>query len=346
MSKIIVFGDIHIYSHKNSLQRLQDCLDALRWVLETARSKGIRTAIFLGDFFHDRQKIQVIAYHNAFDILKEYKDIEIKMLLGNHDLWFYDKWDISSVMPLSALPNVEVISKPCTLEVEGLSVDFIPFTHDPISIIKGFQKKSRILCSHLAIDGAILNARHNIKAEVSIESEKDVIRVTKDVLRGWEKVFLGHYHCAQKVSETVEYVGSPLQLDFSDAGQTKHIVVLDTRNLDCEYIANDFSPKHVVVKLEELDKAELDNNFVQIQVENVDSSDIIDIRKSVLDSAKVQTLEFKEIKQRTEKSGEVLQEKFDIAKGDVLDRWVQTVGIGDLEHSKLLQIGKNIINEN
>jgi DNA repair exonuclease SbcCD nuclease subunit len=103
MAKVLLFTDLHIHNHKQSLQRLQDCLDVLRWAFQTARDREIKDVLFLGDLFHDRQKIQVMAYHNTFQVFEEYRDLNIYLLLGNHDLWFHDKWDISSVMPLSAL---------------------------------------------------------------------------------------------------------------------------------------------------------------------------------------------------------------------------------------------------
>lgn len=347
MSKILFFSDIHIHSHKNSLQRLQDCLDVLRWVFQTARDRGIKEVVFLGDLFHDRQKIQVIAYHNAFDIFWEYRDLNVYLLLGNHDLWFYDKWDISSVTPLMGLPNVDVISKPCTKEIGSTSIDFLPFTHDPISNIKtDFKNKSKILCAHLAVDDAILNKLHNTKSEVSIENEKDVIKVTKDIFDGWQKVFLGHYHCAQKLDSVVEYIGSPLELSFNEAFQEKHVIILDTDTFEQKYVVNDFSPKHLIIRSNEINTSDLANNFVQIQVEDVESVKILDIRQTILESVKVKSLEFKELKNRNiEKDHQELQGKFDLAKGDVLERYISAVGLGRMDFKKLLQIGKDICYE-
>jgi DNA repair exonuclease SbcCD nuclease subunit len=344
MSRILLFSDIHVAAHKNSLQRLQDCLDTLRWAFQTARERRIADVLFLGDLFHDRQKIQVIAYHNTYQIFREYPDLNIHLLLGNHDLWFYDKWDISSVIPLSALSNVDVIVKPCTKTIAGLPIDFIPFTHDPVAVVReNFKTKSPVLCGHLAIDDSTLNALYSTKAEVSIESEKDVIKVSKDVFAGWKRVFLGHYHCPQRLDQHIEYIGSPLQLSFNEAFQQKHLGILDTGTLECEYVNNTFSPKHLIIRQDEVDKTCLDNNFVQVQVEDVDSSEIIDIRKNILESSTVQSLEFKDIKVRNIKeSHDELQTKFDIANGDVLERYIATVGVGSLEHSKLLTIGKDI----
>lgn len=346
--QILLFTDIHIHAHKQSLQRLQDCLDVLRWTFETARKRNIKNVLFLGDLFHDRQKIQIITYHNTFQIFQEYRDLNIKLLLGNHDLWFYDKWDISSVSPLSALSNVEVIDKPCSVDIDGFSVDFLPFTHDPIDVLKVFSgKKSDILCGHVALDGAILNSLYSTTAEVSIESEKDVIRVSKEIFEGWKKVFLGHFHFGQKIKDSnIEYIGSPLELSFGEAFQDKHVVIFDTDTFECEYVKNTFSPKHLIIKPNEVANHNLDNCFVQIQVENIDSSDTISMRKKLSEKHKTNSLEFKEIKNKTIKeTSATLQTKFDFVEGDILEKYISTVGT-DLDKKLLLEIGKEIINEN
>lgn len=343
--QILFFTDIHIHSHKQSLQRLQDCLDVLKWTLQTARERNIKDVLFLGDLFHDRQKIQVIAYHNTFKIFNEYKDLNIKLLLGNHDLWFYDKWDISSVMPLSALSNIEVIAEPTTLKVADINIDFLPFTHNPIEVLKYFKTKSKVLCGHVALDDAILNSLYSTMSEVSIENEKDVVKVDKEIFREWKKVFLGHYHCAQKLNDIVEYVGSPLQLNFNEAAQKKHIMILDTETLKTDYIENNFSPKHIIVHSEKALEENLDNAFVQIQVDDSEKIDCIDLRKKIQEKCKTNSLEFKEIKKKVKENHETLQNKFDLSQGDILERYVK-ISNTDLDAKLLLDIVKDLINEN
>lgn len=345
--RILVFSDLHIHAHKSCPQRLQDCLDVLKWAFQTARDRGAKDVIFLGDLFHDRQKISVLAYHSAFQIFQEYRDLRINLLLGNHDLWFYDKWDVSSVQPLGAMDNVRVIAKPCTLDVAGLKVDFLPFTHDPVAVVaEHFRDKSSLLCAHIAVDDATLNALHSTKSEVSIENEKDMVKVSKEVFRGWRRVLLGHYHCPQQLDDRVEYVGSPLQLSFNEAFQQKHLMLLDADTLEHDYVENTFSPRHLILRHDEVVYNDLTNNFVQVQVEDVDSADVIEMRKQIMDGAKVQSLEFKEIKCREEqRDHEQLQVKFDIANGDVLERYMAAVGTGDLDRETLLQIGKDICHE-
>jgi DNA repair exonuclease SbcCD nuclease subunit len=93
MTKILLFSDVHIHPHKKSEKRLDDCLDTLTWVFETAKKNNIKNILFGGDFFHDRSKIESLVLHKTFNILKKYLDgsINFYILLGNHDLLYFEK---------------------------------------------------------------------------------------------------------------------------------------------------------------------------------------------------------------------------------------------------------------
>ena len=96
MSRILIYSDIHIHPHKKKVERLHDCLKAQEWVFQTAKDNNIRDIVFVGDLFQDRQKIDVTTYHLTFDIFEKYLkgDLRVWLLLGNHDLWYYDRWTL------------------------------------------------------------------------------------------------------------------------------------------------------------------------------------------------------------------------------------------------------------
>jgi DNA repair exonuclease SbcCD nuclease subunit len=192
MSKLLIFSDLHCHPHKRSTERLNDCIKCLDWVFKTAVDRNIKNILFLGDLFHDRQKIDVLTYQKTFEVFERYltsnEDIpfEVWLLLGNHDLWHLKKWDISSVNPLRTLPGVHVIDKTCTLLIDGVPISFLPYTDDPTGGVKyllGDRKKywpvdaEKILCGHVAIDGAIWNVMHNTFSEVSVEHDGDMMKV-------------------------------------------------------------------------------------------------------------------------------------------------------------------------
>lgn len=341
MAKILFFSDIHIASHKGSIDRLEDCLKVLQWVFSTAHERNIKEIVFGGDLFQDRQKIQVLAYNKTFNIFAQNKDINLYLLLGNHDLWYYENTDVSSVHPFSAFQNITVIAEPSTIKVGDISIDFLPFTHNPIAAIKKWEKYSPVLVGHIAVDGAVLNFNHRTKAEVSVEHENDMTVVSRDLFDGWDRVFLGHYHGAQKLTDKVEYMGSPLQLSFGEAFQQKHILILDTETMEVEQVINDFSPKHLIVDSGDI-PSDLGKDFVRVYVENLHSSDVIDLKNNVKNKSPNAHVTYHEKEVENKENKEEKMKKFNLATGDLLERFVFASST-DLELNTLLKIAKEEI---
>ncbi len=350
-NKILLFADAHIHPHKKSFDRLKDCLTALDWVFETAKDHKIKDVVFAGDLFQDRQKIDVATYSLTFDVLLKHCDgsINLWLLLGNHDLWYHDKWDISSVLPFSALPNVQVVNKPCTLDIRGKEIDFIPYVLDPIDHLKQLEiqtkkrKGLKLLVGHLAIHGAELNTLYHSLADVVLEHDGDMTIVGPELFKCWDQVFLGHYHGAQEI-ENIEYIGSPLQLTFGEAFQEKHVIIYDLKTGKKEYVINDFSPRHLIVSENDVHNYDVENNFVRLSVENRKSIDLLDLKKDVQDK-KPGTLEIvqkpkKEQKQVVEDAKAILHKE-----DEMLETYVKEVDTGDLEKPYLVDIGKYICNQ-
>lgn len=344
---VLIFSDLHVHPHKRSNKRLEDCLAALEWVFQTAKDRKIENIIFGGDLFHDRQKIEVYTYQRTFEVFNKWmkqRIFNIYLLLGNHDLWFNDKTSISSVVPLSALPNVHVISQPSRIEIDGHNWDFIPYTHNPIEAIEYFKNLHSMLeyaIGHIALDGAILHGTQ--QSDVAIEHDGDMIRVSAALFDHYRHVFLGHYHAEQKVNKKVEYVGSPLQLSFGEAFQTKHIIDFDhDRKNQIDYIENEFSPKHFVINLEDKDKYNLDGNFVQIKVADIGATDLISVKKELQENSQYASLEIKQQK-KTIDEHIIHDAKAILYQGDeMLTKYAQQVGYEGLDLEKLLGVGKKI----
>lgn len=345
--EVLIFSDIHLYCHKRKAERLEDCLRALDWVFDTAEERKIENILFGGDLFHDRHKIDVYTYQRTFETLEKRmkgNKFLLYLLLGNHDLWFNDKTTVSSVVPLSALPGVRIISSPERLNICGCNWDFVPFTHNPVETLGVLQKlpgEPEYALGHIALDGAILHGSH--QADVVIEHDGDMITVSASLFDKYKHVFLGHYHAEQRVTPTVEYVGSPLELSFGEAFQTKHIIAFDGKKNKRKYIRNEFSPKHLVIRPEDRDKYDLENNFVQIKVDSLGATDLISMRKEILEKTNLGSLEIKLQKKKMEEKV-IRDAKAILLKGnEMLGRWVDEVGCPDkLGREKLIKIGQKI----
>jgi len=318
-------------------------------VLETAKDHDIKDIVFAGDLFHDREKIDILTYHRTYEILKQHvsEDRRLHLLLGNHDIWYLKKCDVSSVVPLREMPGLNVISTPSTVDIAGQPISFLPYTHDPIQDLKLIKNDHsfKVLFGHLAIDGAVLNSS-GTQAEVSLEHDGDMIKVDKSIFKGWDQVFLGHYHVPQKLSNKVEYIGSPLQLDFSDAFQEKHIIIFDLKTKEKQYIVNDFSPKHLVIPQKDVEKHNLQNNFVKIIVEDISASDIVDMRTELLKEHTFGSLEIKPVLQKNDKNLVLDAKAILLAEDKMLETYLNEIekedGLNGLDKEKLLEIGKSI----
>jgi len=344
-SRVLVFSDIHIACHKKRLDRLQDCLKTLEWVFETAREHGIKYILFGGDLFQDRQKIDILTYHLTFDVFQKYCDgsVEVYLLLGNHDLWYYDRWDIHSVRPLRAVNGVKLVEKPQTLEVAGHKVDFLPYTHQPLEHLDALRKEGggKTLLAHLAVDGAILNNNYSTYSDVIIEHDGDMVRVGASVFDGWEQVFLGHYHCEQKLTPTVEYIGSPLELTFGEANQQKHILIYDLATGDREYVVNNFSPRHLIIPEEDAHKYDLTRNFVRLTVADKSESRIAEMKEE-LKAKKPGSVEVvSEVKVEADQQ-QVDESKLVIAnEEEMLKLWIEA-NQGGLDKERLFATGRKV----
>lgn len=354
MAKALIFSDLHLHSHKESVNRLHDCLAALRWAFETAIAENCDYIFFLGDLFHDRSKIDILNYLRTFEVFVDYMvtrqtPIQMYLLVGNHDMYHRERWDVNSVKPLNVIPNVEIIDRPCTKIIGGVPIDFLPYTSNPVEDLKVLKEDrdavTHLLLSHLAVNGAILNRLYGTKSDVIVEYDNEMTPVTVDLFDDWDMTLLGHYHAAQILNDKVEYVGSPLQLSYGEVFQEKTLIVLDLYTLEKKYITNTFSPRHYIISPSDIDVYDLNGHFVRIVVDDMGRKDLVDIRQQVLEKYKVATFDFKEDDKKSEKDQAVVdQVKAEIGNlDDVLRNWIKATGVpSGLLEDTLLRSGEEI----
>lgn len=314
MTKALICSDLHVHSHKESVDRLQHCLDTLRWIFDTAESQGCDYIFFLGDLFHEKSKIDVLNYLSTFEIFMEHflakkSPMQAYLLIGNHDMYHKERWDVNSVKPLSALTNVHIVDRHCTLNIGGHDIDFCPHSHNPIQLLSSLKgSKSRLLFGHLSVHGAILNKLYGTTADVIVEYDTEMVPVSVDLFDDWDMTILGHYHAAQQINDKVEYIGSPLQLSFGEAFQEKHVMVLDLETLDKTYVVNDFSPRHYIIPSSDEDKYDLNGHFVRVLVDNMGAKDLLETRNRITTKYNVASFDFKENDKKSEQDIEMVEE--------------------------------------
>ena len=109
--EVILFSDLHIGKKSNSASYHDTCLDYAIWLKEKANERNIETLIFLGDFFHDREEINLTSLHVGDQFLRELKEFNIIMIVGNHDCYYKHNAKIHSLSAYSEWENVIVIDE-------------------------------------------------------------------------------------------------------------------------------------------------------------------------------------------------------------------------------------------
>lgn len=355
MNNVLIFSDLHLHNHKKNINRLHDCLKVLDWIFNKAVENSCTDILFLGDLFHERSKIDILNYLRTFEMFMQFfsdhPEINIHLLVGNHDMYHKERWDVNSVKPLVAIPNVHIVDKPQTKVIHGVNVDFLPYVENTPEALKQIKNNRNsqdfhLLLGHLAVHGATLNTVYATTADVIVEYDDVMQFVDPSVFSEWKQTFLGHYHAPQVLTKkgNVEYVGSPLELSYGEAYQDKHIIVFDMDTFKKTYIDNDFSPKHLMVAAEKIHEQDLTNNFVRVVIEDMSSQELIDLRKELSDK-NVAEITFKAKEKKKEDSQTLEDAKAILYKSEeMLEQYVSNTGVPEsLDKKNLLSIGQSIV---
>ena len=338
----MVYTDLHVHAHKDRVDRLHHCIDVQDWVFRKAAEYDCRYIFFLGDLFHDQDKIDVLTYLRTFEcfmkhMIDDAADRDVYLMVGNHDMYLKHRWDVNSVKPFSAIPRVHLIDKPTQMVIGDRKIDWMPHTHSPMKLLDELKAKNGgagdILFGHLAVHGATLNTFFGTKADVINEYDNEMVPVEAKVFDDWGMTILGHYHAAQKLNDKVEYLGSPLQLSFGESFQKKHIMMLDLETLEKEYIENDFSPKHLIIKPNDITDGNYDltGQFLRLEVPEMSAKNLIDLKMEIARAHKPLSLDVKPPEKKTEEDKTVIENARTIIKNvnDMLTTYVESKGVPD-----------------
>src|SRR5690606_15933737 len=74
-----------------------------------------------------------------------------------------------------------------------------------------------------------------------------------------------------------------------------------------EYIKNTFSPQHFIIPESDIEKYDLNNNFIRVVVDNIATSEVVDLRNKLLKENSINTLEIKQAdKKKDDKDDEAM----------------------------------------
>lgn len=240
--RVLIVGDVHWSTYSSIVRkrgvdyskRLENCINSINWVEETAEENECDLIIYLGDFF-DRAELN----SEEITALKEiqWSTIPHQIIVGNHELGSA-QGDYNTTQLFNLLPNFEVIDKP-KVDVEfGPCFLYLPyiFEKDRKSIseyfnsllnkndLENIKNKNIFIFSHNDIKGVNYGA---------FES-KDGFEV-EDIKQNCTVCFNGHIHNnGEIVPNKIINVGNLTGQNFNeDATKYNHkIYILDTNGGD------------------------------------------------------------------------------------------------------------------
>lgn len=115
--------------------------------------------------------------------------------------------------------------------------------------------------------------------------------------------------------------------------------------MEKEYLINDFSPKHLILKPDEIEIYDLNNTFVRVEVETMGKKEQLDTQKEMTTKYDVLSFTFKQ-KEKKEKDKEMLLEAAAILQNEdeMLAQYIKATGVpAGLDSKRLSEKGKECI---
>ena len=230
---------------------------------------GINTVLVLGDTFDRRKYVNFYALDRAkkmfFDKLEE-RGIRVHMLAGNHDTYYKNTNEVNSPdLLLVEYGNIDVISKPETIVVDGTSICMMPWIcaeNYQESLDHITNTKAEICMGHFEIAGFAMHR--------GMESHDGL---AKETFEKFDLVFSGHYH-HRSSDKHIHYLGNPYELTWQDYNDPRGFHLFDLSTRELEFICN---PYRMFERIEyndkdqdpvDLDALELEQKYVKLVVVN------------------------------------------------------------------------------
>jgi DNA repair exonuclease SbcCD nuclease subunit len=237
--KVAVFTDLHVGLKSNSTIHLKDCEEYVDWFIKEAQTAGCETCIFMGDWSHNRNSLNLFTLNTSLTLLEKLGAAfeQFFWFPGNHDLFYKDKRDIHSSAFGRHIPGVTVVDSVTTIG----DVTLVPWlVEDEWKTMKNI--KSRYVFGHFELPLFYMNAMVQMPDHGELKS---------DDLTGPDYVFSGHFHKRQR-KENIWYIGNAFPHNFADTWDDERGMMVLEWGGEPEFIDWLDCPKYRTVKLSDL----------------------------------------------------------------------------------------------
>ena len=198
--------------------------------------RGIRHIVHLGDCFDRRKYINFNTLSSCrnyfFDEIKK-RDIELHMIVGNHDTFFKNTNDVNSPRLLLKDYEFNVIDTPSELEFDdGSKIFMMPWIctdnyNQSMEAIK--TTDAQVLFGHFEIAGFQMYKGH--------ENDEGF---DPKIFEKFDTVCSGHFH-HRSSNGNINYLGNPYELTWADFEDPRGFHIFDTSERSLDFIQNPFS---------------------------------------------------------------------------------------------------------
>lgn len=241
IERVLMFSDIHWGAKNNSVLHNQDNLDFLSFVEEQIKYQAPDAIAFLGDWYENRNAINVLTQKMSYDGLKIMQswNIPIFFIIGNHDLYHRHNRDVHSVEIFKEMTNFHVIDT-FTRVKDFLFVPFL-FKQEYAENLQ-ILNSAKYVFGHFEFKGFVLTGANN-----RMEHGPDHVAFNKP-----EFIFSGHFHKRQ-IQDNIIYIGNCFPTNYGDVGDSaRGVCILDTRNDNVQFIDWKKCPMYFRVNLSTL----------------------------------------------------------------------------------------------
>jgi len=340
MAEFLGVGDLHLTDSSGSggLSKYLDepdhmVIDEFSKVLEYGRKRGISKVIQYGDVCQN-PRMSYDAMLKLSKFLASNRDFEFYFILGNHDM-YGETPDTGHSMEVLSLfysnlyskQNVKIYTRPKTVELDGVSVRFLPYPH------QSFDKQA-LNVFHKEVRGA--------KNDHGRPFDSEELTASKAV------VCAGHLHTAHRVRNTY-YSGTLYQTNFGESLPKffHHIEFNSVDDFEIKQVKHD--PKYKLHNIILQSREDLSlipdsaTDLVKIVVQ-----DGADVSKS--DYAKYTNIVEEKNFKTKEDLAEVLTE--DLAEGhevqfkvsDFFEAWIQSLDVEEQMRSQIVEVRRRVLN--
>lgn len=272
MAGIFILTDTHLGAKNNSTEWLDIMEDSHRnFIIPTIKQnyKEGDILIHCGDLFDNRSSINLKVLDVGIKCYEEIsKILPIHIIAGNHDIYFKNSTEITSIDTLKWVPNIYVYKEPEVFKFGNNDILLMPWRKDIQEETETLEKfRDEFNCTYAFMHGTFSLIKYNKYVNIE-ESEGTSVSSAN----GFKRVITGHIHWAQQ-KDNILVAGCPYQITRGDSGNKKGMYYLDLETNNLTFYENNISPKYLSFNIDSLDREKLKsihdqakNNFIDISV--------------------------------------------------------------------------------